>query len=636
MVQAQPTVAGFEQELEDLSRRCASLRTAGRMSTDLVADAALFLKAVAWALRYRSDGDAELIRKGLDRGRQRLTELEAGRHPWTAHTGRMVRGFVSDVDGSTQLFGLIVPPTADLAQPIRLDVYLHGSMRSDGLSELRFLSGFDDAGAGREQRTDGGGLELHPLGRVGENAYRFAGETDVFEAIEAVYRSYPVDRDRIVLRGMSLGGVGAWRLGLTHPDVFVALGPYAGPMDTVVFSHSPMGHFRKVERLEPVEQSGLRLVDPIDYAANAAMVPVVAAVGKQDPYFLSHLLAEQTFAREGVPMASLVSPETGHTTDPVLHQEQLRLLGEAAARGLDRAPRSIRFVTWSLRCHRCHWLEVLALRQHYARAEVRARADDDGSVAIDEIRNVTGFALSAPVLTSPTSTLTIAGVPVAIPEGARPSTLSFALHDGRWVCIGDAATTRRTGKRPGLQGPIDDAFSSRFLCVRGTGRPWNPAVAAWAEASMERFAREWHRYYRGDLPMKTDAEVTDEDVRGANLICFGDPGSNPLIAQALPALPVRWTRDEVGFGTSTHPAASHAPALIHPHPSSPDRYLVINSGHTFHESEFGALSYLVYPRLGDWAMLRVADDRSAPGYAHETVATGFFGESWEWVEPGSG
>lgn len=74
-------------------------------------------------------------------------------------------------------------------------------------------------------------IELHPLGRV-ENCYRWAGETDVFEAIEAVCRNYRIDRRRIVLRGMSMGASGTWHLGLKHPDEFVALGPYFGYVDT--------------------------------------------------------------------------------------------------------------------------------------------------------------------------------------------------------------------------------------------------------------------------------------------------------------------------------------------------------------------------------------------------------------------
>jgi len=64
-------------------------------------------------------------------------------------------------------------------------------------------------------------IELHPLGRV-ENGYRWAGETDIFEAIEAVCRQYSIDRDRIVLRGMSMGASGTWHLGLKHPARFVA------------------------------------------------------------------------------------------------------------------------------------------------------------------------------------------------------------------------------------------------------------------------------------------------------------------------------------------------------------------------------------------------------------------------------
>ena len=33
--------------------------------------------------------------------------------------------------------------------------------------------------------------------------------------------------------------------------------------------------------------------------------------------------------------------------------------------------------------------------------------------------------------------------------------------------------------------------------------------------------------------------------------------------------------------------------------------IVINSGHTFHEQEFAAFNYLLFPRLGDWAMMKI-------------------------------
>ena len=119
------------------------------------------------------------------------------------------------------------------------------------MSELRFLRRFDEGDGPAANAPDRDYIELHPLGRV-ENGYRWAGETDVFEAIEAVCRNYTVDRDRIVLRGMSMGASGTWHLGLKHPDRFVALGPYCGYVDTHQFSKTPLPNFVEVGPLPAV------------------------------------------------------------------------------------------------------------------------------------------------------------------------------------------------------------------------------------------------------------------------------------------------------------------------------------------------------------------------------------------------
>jgi hypothetical protein len=172
--------------------------------------------------------------------------------------------------------------------------------------------------------------------------------------------------------------------------------------------------------------------------------------------------------------------------------------------------------------------------------------------------------------------------------------------------------------------------------VRGTGQSWNPAVGAWAEASLRRFAYEWARYMRGDLPVKNDSEVTEADVRTKNLILFGDPGSNVWIRQALPKLPCSWSREEVRLGTERYSAKEHAPVLICASPlaGADDHYLVLNSGHTFHEREFAAFNYLLFPRLGDWALLRVMPGAetwkpSAAAFPEEVVSAGCFDEQWK-------
>src|SRR5947209_19965503 len=95
-------------------------------------------------------------------------------------------------------------------------------------------------------------------------------------------------------------------------------------------------------------------------------------------------------------MVNLISPGTGHTIDPVTHKEQMRRLGEYAARGLDHAPKQLRFVTWTLKYNRCHWLELLQLGRHYERAEFSAVTGDDGALEIAEPTNITRFAIHPP------------------------------------------------------------------------------------------------------------------------------------------------------------------------------------------------------------------------------------------------
>ncbi len=632
-------IAALEAELPRLQSRLANLTST---NPDLAADAGVFAKAVTWALRYEPKlGSNEIVRlrRALDRGTQRADALANQQAPWSTRRGRVLRGFVSRVDGSIQPYGVLVPAGYDDQRPVRLDVVLHGSSQPVGLSELNFGARFDDAtgDVGPGTGPDVDYLEVHPLGRV-ENCYRWAGETDVFEAIEAVCRNYRIDRDRIVLRGMSMGASGTWHLGLKHPDRFVAIGPYCGYVDTHRFSETPIPGFIRVGPLPPHQELGLHLLDSVDYAANAGMVPAIAAIGDQDVFFQAHVIMGAALAREGLPMINLISPGTGHVIDPVTHREQLRRLGEHAAAGRDPQPRHLRFVTWTLKYNRCHWLEVLALQEHYARTEFIADVADDGSVDIQETGNIRQFALHPPILSAADAKLRIGGREVRLPRrpaGTAARALILTRHNAHWRCTLADNAPARTDKRPGLPGPIDDAFTAPFLCVRGTGRPWNPAIGTWADATLRRFTYEWARYMRGDLPVKNDFEVTDEDIRTRHLVLFGDPGSNRWIRQALPRLPLTWTRNQVTLGGRRESSTDHVPALIcaSPLPGAGEHYLVLNSGHTFHEAEFAAFNYLLFPRLGDWALLqaRPGAELWQPGmrdFPEEVRAAGYFDETW--------
>ncbi|MFN0052254.1 MAG: prolyl oligopeptidase family serine peptidase [Planctomycetales bacterium] len=617
---------------------------AGRDGQREIVDAAIFAKGLEWALRYDREftpAEVRLLDQALVRGRERLRGIVSGETGWRKRRGTVALGYVSRVDGSVQPFGVVVPQGYDPQKPIRLDVVLHGSTRPVGLSELRWIARFDQGDAGDSATApDQPFIELHPLGRV-ENCYRWAGETDVFEAIEEVCRRYAIDRDRIVLRGMSMGASGTWHLGLKHPDRFVALGPYCGYVDTHRFSHLPFSHFVKVGELPEHQERGLRMLDSIDYAANAGVVPAIACMGEKDEAFEAHVLMAEAMRREGLQMVNLISPGTGHVIDPVTQAEQMRLIGAFSQVGLNHTPQKVRFVTWTLKYPRCHWLEAQRLERHYERAELSGRLRGE-AIEVDEPKNVTRFKILTDRLPEFPRRIVVGKTELIVSGASRRTSPDVTLvrTEKGWQIDDGLAAPSQVVKRPGVQGPIDDAFTTPFLCVRGTGTPWNEAVQRYADASLERFAEEWRHYFRGELPIKKDTEVTSEEVRTCNLILFGDPGSNRWMAQALPRLPIRWTPETLEFAGQEYRSDRHIPALIYASPfpeaigaEGATRYVVLNSGHTFREAELAKLNYLLFPRWGDWGILEL-DPQQDPGSAgpDRLLHAGFFDEQWKFPE----
>lgn len=121
--------------------------------------------------------------------------------------------------------------------------------------------------------------------------------------------------------------------------------------------------------------------------------------------------------------------------------------------------------------------------------------------------------------------------------------------------------------------------------------------------------------------MKDDRAVTASDIANNNLILFGDPWSNSVIAKVIGKLPIRWTKEEIRLAGRTVDASTHAPVLIYPNPLNPNRYVVINSGHTFSDADWRGTNANLYPHIGDYALMTLN--------GREIVHSGFFDEHWK-------
>jgi hypothetical protein len=126
---------------------------------------------------------------------------------------------------------------------------------------------------------------------------------------------------------------------------------------------------------------------------------------------------------------------------------------------------------------------------------------------------------------------------------------------------------------------------------------------------------------------KDDKEIGDADIAQHNLILWGDPGSNAVLAKIADKLPIRWTAESIQVGERKFSTAGHVPVLIYPNPLNPQRYVVLNSGFTFREYDYLNNARQV-PKLPDFAVIDMDVPRSsrAPG---GVVEAGFFNDAWQ-------
>jgi len=164
---------------------------------------------------------------------QLLAEVREGR-PALPPPGVIARlAHRSRIDGSLQPYTVYVPEVPDKENKqsmpkvpdkerkrVPLFVALHGS----GVDETRYAASMARVlEAGRMRYRLPPMILIAPKARGLSDWYLGDSGKEVLECIEHVKKLYPVDEEKIILEGFSMGGYGAWRLSLLHPELFRAV-----------------------------------------------------------------------------------------------------------------------------------------------------------------------------------------------------------------------------------------------------------------------------------------------------------------------------------------------------------------------------------------------------------------------------
>lgn len=540
----------------------------------------------------------------------------------------IVGGYRSKIDASYQPYALVIPSgfTHGDSRPRRLDLWFHG--RGETLSEVNFLfKGRSNAG----QYTPADTFVLHPYGRY-SNAFKFAGEIDVLEALEHVQRNLPVDQAKISARGFSMGGAACWQFATHYADRFFAANPGAGFSETPEFLKSFQGE--DLSATPDYQRTLWRLYDCPHWSRNLVHCPTVAYSGEIDRQKQAADVMEASLANHDIEMIHVIGPETAHQIHPVSKIEIERRMASIAASVTPELPTSIDLTTQTLRYNRMHWVRVQGLQKHWQSSRVEASIKSNGGemqiiAKTDRITRLQ-FVFEAgqwPGTIPSRPTVLIDGDKIKGPPVRSDRSWEFEVvrTGNAWQAADGEPDALR--KRPGMQGPIDDALMDSFLFVTPTGTSSDPAVKTWTDAESSHASLHWRKHFRGDVRTVSDRELTKQQIANHNLILFGDPESNSAIARIADALPVAWTKDAIKLGSKSFPRSGHAIAMIYPNPLNPNRYVVLNSGFTFREYDY-LNNARQTPKLPDWAIIDVTGGANYrdPG---KIIDAGFFDESWQ-------
>jgi hypothetical protein len=181
-------------------------------------------------------------------------------------------------------------------------------------------------------------------------------------------------------------------------------------------------------------------------------------------------------------------------------------------------------VARDLRYAAAYWVRIDALAPGVLASLDAVRTS--GGVSV-QTRDVDAFTLATTA-----QAVTIDGATVRLRPAAA---LSFTKTAQGWMQSPPVAAA--------LQGPIVEAVNARHIYVYSARDPQTRRYAESAAAWSSNRSR-----LNLTLPVKSDQEVNDDDLASANLVLFGTPRTNRLIARFAPQFPIALNPGAADYG----------------------------------------------------------------------------------------
>ncbi len=461
-------------------------------------------------------------------------------------TSRLV-GYTSSLDRSVQQYGIYLPDApapSPAGYPAIFHMHGYGWSVSDGFSDFQ------------KQWADDQGWILINLNARGPQFYEGVGDVESRNVVRDANQRFGLDLSRLFLTGGSMGGTGAYRIGMRYPDLFAASVGVDGWTDYREWHTHWYARTDQRSDIEEFRRPLLEAASPLYWAGRARWTAVQASVSGQDNVVLPE---------NGLQLANALSARAQET--PGAYASRLFLdynAGHGGSTRMDQIyayfqnrqthpnPPSFLCETPLLAHGEMYWGSMLRLKVQGATAALESTVDPgEPAVVSVRTRNLSTIAIylqASPAADARSVSLYVDGF---LSYQGPPRTVrleaDFSPRGDLWGWAEPTNTPLGLAKTPELEGPLGEAFKRPFIVAYGTDG--TPEQVSRNRREAEDFVRGWNGFmvHADTLSAWPEERVSASDLAAYSLVLYGTEQSSRLLreANARHELPVHVRQDGI-------------------------------------------------------------------------------------------
>jgi len=430
-------------------------------------------------------------------------------------------------------------------------------------------------------------VQIGPYGR-GSLWFEGIAAGDVFECIEVARKHFSIDDDRLYLCGFSMGAIATFNLGLRFPDIWAACVPVCGQCGDI-----------------GIIENGRHLPFWINTGSKDTVLPP------------EHSKAAYTRASElGLSTWKYTEyPQMGHGFNIDWKKVQAWLIKQKRTKN----PKQVSFTTTDLNSNRAYWVYITGIENYSQPSRVDA-AIDNQTISLTT-NNITNYSLKLNnALLDLARQIEIIENGVGIFKGLINDNGTFTRRPVDTAPI----------KRPGLCGPLWDIYSSPCILVYPTASEDTALINAARKCAESFLNPRWMP--KVGFKLVADIDVTAEQIAQNNLVLFGNPQINKVLAQVSDRLPVEIKGNTIIANGKQYTGRHIGYVLIYPNPLNTEKYVAAFCGTTAEAIDcFDKIwpRFHAAPKTIDMGIFQLLPTGHSPKWQLKEVFT----SNWTWQSP---